>query len=97
MAISASRTTVTSTATLLATNASSTTVVGDYTALSFVLKNLTGTASIFLGGGAAVTTGNGFEWAPGDGPISIDLEPGESLYAIVAAGTQTVHSLTQGR
>lgn len=68
----------------------------DIRAVRFLLKNLTGTASIFLGP-SGVTTANGFEWKITDPPLEIELEPGESLYGIVAAAAQTVHALRQGR
>jgi hypothetical protein len=68
----------------------------DASSLSFVLKNITATASVFLGD-PGVTAANGFEWAPADGPLSIDLEPGEKLYGIVAVTQQALHALQAGR
>lgn len=60
---------------------------------SYVVKNVTGTAPIFLGGGPAVTVINGFEWVVADGPLTIDLQAGEDLYGIVDEVTQTCHTM----
>ncbi|MDQ3933423.1 MAG: hypothetical protein M3340_02195 [Actinomycetota bacterium] len=90
-----------SSATLIAENDQPTT--GDASSRSdqwtrrYLLKNVTGTASVYLGGTDAVTTGNGFEWTVADGPLEVELEPGEKLYGVVAATTQAVHVLRQGR
>lgn len=66
---------------------------------SLLLKNATGTASIFLEVGSPATSTAGFEWAPGDGPLSITLDRGETLNATLAAGQpdQTVHVLRAGK
>lgn len=97
MAVTPSRATVTTSAVLLASNAATDPGEGDYRNRRFIIKNSTGTASVFLGG-SGVTTATGLEWAPDDGPLGdIELEPGESLYGIVAATTQTVHVLRTGR
>lgn len=63
---------------------------------SFVIKNKTATASIFLetsddAGAASATTG--FEWETTDGPLSIDLWENEILYGLVSSTQQTVHVL----
>ena len=102
MALVVTRPSVTTTATLIAENTTSATVDkpteggADYFLVRFRVKNLTGTASIYLGP-SGVTTANGFEWAVADGMLEFELEPGESLYGIVAATTQTVHAIKQGR
>lgn len=96
MSIVASRVTAGTSATLLASNPSAAGESSDYALISFALKNVDGTASVFLGP-AGVTTANGFEWEPSDGPMSIDLEPGESLYGIVSADDQLIHIMRQGR
>lgn len=94
MSVVASRPSVTTSATKIAENTSGDST--DVSTLSFVLKNLTASASIYVGP-SGVTTSNGFEWAVSDGPLSIDLEPGEELYGIVASTSQTVHVLKAGR
>lgn len=71
--------------------------IDDYNTLSVVLKNVTGSAAIFLGGDNTVTTSTGFQWDVADGPLAIDLEPGESLYGIVVSVTQVVHVMKAGR
>ncbi len=48
-------------------------------------------------GPAGVTTANGFPWATADRALAVDLEPGESIYGIVATNAQTVKTLTTGR
>lgn len=68
----------------------------DETTRRFLLKNATGTASVFLGP-QGVTTATGFEWTTTAGPIEVEIEPGEKLYGIVAATPQTLHVLGQGR
>lgn len=70
-------------------------IYGEWASRSFVLKNKTGTAPIFLGG-LNVTTATGFEWAPADGPLDTNVEPAETLYGI-ADTPQTIHVLSQGR
>jgi len=69
---------------------------GDYRTRKFLLKNITASATVYLGP-QGLTTGNGFAWAAADGPLEIELEPGEALYGIVSTTTQTVHVLRQGR
>lgn len=65
---------------------------------SFALKNLTGTATIYLGGDKTVTAQTGFPWEVADGPISrLDTEPGEELWGVSAGEDQTVAWLRQGR
>lgn len=81
---------------LLAQNAATDPGEGDYRSRKFLLKNITGTATVFVGP-SGVTTGTGFAWAVSDGPLEVELEPGESLYGIVASTSQTVHVLRQGR
>ena len=96
MAVATSRPAVATTAggTLIYSNAEASS--GDEYAVKVLLKNVTGTASVYLGP-SGVTTATGFEWAPADGPLTWELEPGESLYGIVAATQQTVHVLKAGR
>lgn len=97
MAVAATRVDVTSTATSVASvTAGETIEAADYKARRYLIKNKTGTASVFIGG-SGLTTGNGFEWEVGDGALTVDLEAGETLYAIVATGTQTLHVLQVGR
>jgi hypothetical protein len=48
------------------------------------------TATVYLGGSGVTTSGYGL---PTGCSVTIDLDSGESLYGIVASGTQTVHTL----
>lgn len=96
MAVATSRPAVATTAGGTAIYSNAETSSGDEFGVKLLLKNVTGTASVFLGP-SGVTTANGFEWAVADGPLEIELEPGESLYGVVAATQQTVHVLKQGR
>jgi hypothetical protein len=94
---SVTRPSATTSATLLASVPATASDRDDYSTISVVLKNVTGSAAIFLGGDNTVTTGTGFQWDVADGPLSVDLEPGESLYGIVVAVTQVVHVMKAGR
>lgn len=97
MAVTATRPVAGVTATLLATNSSGSPGEGDYRSRSYLLRNLTASAPVFLGGDNTVTTGNGFQWDSASGSVQITLEPGESLYGIVTATPQTIHVLSSGR
>lgn len=89
MSIAATRVTVTTAATPLATNSG-------HKLLRFVLKNMTATASVFVGGDNITTGADSFEWETGDSPLEVELEQGETLYGRVASGTQTIHVLQGG-
>lgn len=95
MAAIASQQAVSTASIPLITHSRATAAAGDYSNERFLLKNRTGTGSVFLGG-ADVTTATGFEWEPLDGALEIELEPSEVLYA-VAASAQTIHVLRLGR
>lgn len=98
MAILASRPTVTPAVGLIASNTSPSPGEGDYRSRTVTLKNVTATATVYLGP-AGVTSATGFAWDAIDGPMDWTLEPGESLYGILATGgaTQTIHVLQGGR
>jgi hypothetical protein len=98
MAVTPTRVTVSSAAILIAENTSSSGGgEGDYRNWRFLVKNITGTDAIYLGG-PGVTTGTGFRWDVADGPLSdFELEPGEQLFGISAGADQTVHVLREGR
>jgi hypothetical protein len=101
MAITPTRPAVTTAATLIAANTNTDETaskpVHDWATRSFLLKNMTGTASVFVGAGDVTAAPPAFEWAVADGWMNIDLEPGEELWGIVAVTTQTLHVLRQGR
>lgn len=63
-------------------------IVGDTNANGTVVVGNRGAASVYLGG-AGVTTATGFELAAGKDAI-LGLDPGETLYGIVAAATVAV-------
>lgn len=96
MAVTATRPVAGVAATLLASNAASG-AEGDFRSTRVLLKNLTSTAPVFLGGDNTVTAGNGFQWDVSDGALEVTLEPGETLYGIVATTPQTLHVLGAGR
>lgn len=97
MAVVAAQVSVGTTAQLIGTNSATSDSEGDYRNRTLLVKNITG-GTVFLGGDNTVTTANGFQWvAATDGILSIDLEPGESLYGIVATGSLTLHTLRSGR
>lgn len=89
MALSSSRVTVTTDATVIVASASA-----DPGGVSVAVRNDDATASIDIGG-PDVASGAGFELAPGE-VVSVDLGPTEKLYGIAAAGTVSVHVLTSG-
>ena len=60
-----------------------------------LVKNVTGTGAVYLGT-SSVTSGNGYKWDAADGPLGLDLEGGEVLYAIRDSADQTIHALTTG-
>lgn len=68
----------------------------DFRAINVLLKNLTATVTIFLGD-SNVTVSAGYSWEAADGGLTTDLEPGEAIWGIVAAGSQSVAVLKQGR
>lgn len=100
MAVSASRVSVGTTATLLAENDAEVTPGSsgdDWAARSFALLPQAATGVVALGP-AGVTTATGVRWDVALRPdFSIDLEPGEALYGIVASGTLDVDVLGAGR
>lgn len=57
-----------------------------------VLVRNPSSVSVYVGD-ASVTTANGFEIAAGDA-VTINLDLGDSLYGIVAAATQVVHTIS---
>lgn len=83
MAATATRITVSTTATLLAT--------GDVAGTSILLRVPAGGVTVSLGE-SDVTTSSGFDLTAGE-TLSIDLDVDEELYGIVATGTQSVHTL----
>lgn len=95
MAVVATRVNVGTTPGVLASNPVSS-AEGDFRTQRFLLRNLTATAAVFLGG-SGTTSGNGFQWDPSTGALEVELEPGESLYAVVAVTAQVVHVLATGR
>ncbi len=95
MSVTASHPIAGTVATLLASNTSDR-AAQDTGTVKALLRNTTASATVFLGD-ATVTIGAGFSWLTTDGPLEIELEPGESLYGIVAATPQTLNVLKQGR
>lgn len=94
MAVVASRPVAGSPAVLLAQNTASSDA-SDASVISVLLRNTTGTGSVWLGPSGVDST-TGFEWEVDDGPIALDLEPGESLYGY-ATIPQTIQTLKAGR
>lgn len=91
-ALTATRVTVSTTATLLYTGpALPSGVCPDSVACRVLVRNPS-TVSLYIGT-STVTTATGFEIAAGDA-LSIHLRSNEGLYGIVAAATQVVHTVT---
>lgn len=95
MAVVPTRVTASNPAQKLAENTHSP-VQGDFGAQSFVLRNLTQTATVYLGSDATVTNTGGFPWYVSDQPVSIELEPGESVWGY-ASSAQAIAALKAGR
>ena len=89
MAVSAAAVSVGTTATLLST--AETDFVGG---AAFAVKVPSGGATVFVGA-SGVNTSAGFPLAAGE-TLLVDLDAGESLYGVVASGTQLVNVLRQG-
>ena len=77
------QTSVTTTATLL---------VAASTVNREICLHAASNTSIYLGG-STVTTSNGFLFEKDDGYLTVSLPANETLYAIVASGTETVSVL----
>ena len=60
-----------------------------------LVQNPAAGATVYLGGTDVTTSSYGYSLAGGT-DVSIDLQNGESLYAVVASSTQTVNVLRQG-
>lgn len=61
---------------------------------AFAIQNV-GTVDVFLGGPAVTTSVYGHRLAPG-GTISVDLDNRETLFGVVASGTNSVAVLSAG-
>jgi len=55
----------------------------------------TGGATIYLGGSGVTTTNYGYALVAG-GDYALDMNPSETLYAVVATGTQSAYIIKQG-
>ncbi|MFL5845274.1 MAG: hypothetical protein ACJ762_11310 [Solirubrobacteraceae bacterium] len=88
MAVKAQNKTVTTAPAILVTG-------NDFNGVAAMLRNNTATASVWVGGpdvAAGATPANAFEWKAADPPLTVDLIPGEDLWAVLATGgaNQTV-------
>lgn len=90
MAISATRGTVGDSATLLAQGPEAISGIGQ---AEIAVRVPSGGSVVYLGGGTAVATSDGFALNGGE-VFSIDLDSTESLYGITASGSQVVHVFT---
>lgn len=81
---------------LLAHEVVSSSSEGDFGNRRAVIKNVTGTAGVYLGG-PDTAVGDRFLWESEDGSLSVDLEPGEALWGISDGADQTLHILVNGR
>lgn len=89
MALAHERVSVGTTATLL----SSTYAGKDGQTVS--VQNPSTTVTVYLGGAGVTTTSYGYALGTSS-DMSVDLQTGEELYAVVAASTLTVNVLRQG-
>lgn len=99
MAIQTFRRTVTTAATLLYSHpATSSSSEGDYPNKRVALINQAVTQTVVVLGTSAVTAATGARWTVEAGrTFSLEIEPGESIYGIVAAGTQDIDVIAGGR
>lgn len=96
MAFSSAQASVTTSAAVV-TSATDTGGSGDDWAAKHVLiRNITNTSTIWIGG-SNVAANTGTALLTTDTGLAFDLEPGESVYAVSPAGTQTISVLTSGR
>ncbi len=94
--ISASRISVGTVPTLIFENVKEASPDEDYALIRALAKNATATETVYLGGVDVATT-TGFAWEVADGPLELEIEPGEKLYGIVATVAQSIHVLREGR
>ena len=95
MAVEATRVTVSSTPELLIDG----TDTDHRSGVAAVLIPVTATAPVFLGGDDTVTDATGAQWDPSLGPLSVEMQRGESLYAVRAPADadQEIHVLSGGK
>lgn len=71
---------------------------GDYPSKRVALINVSAAPAVVYVGPAGVTTADGARWVVEAGrTLSLEVEVGESVYAVVAAGTQDIDVLVNGR
>lgn len=59
----------------------------DYATVTFLVKDRSKTGVIYVEKtSAACTVANGLQWSFADGAFTVDLEPGEAIYARLASG-----------
>ena len=92
MAVSGTRVTVATTATLLLTAQGK---AGSQQEVNVRVQNPTGGQVVFLGNSAVTASAYGYSLAVA-GEVLITLKNGESLYGIVAGTTQVVNVLATG-
>lgn len=98
MAIAATRVSVTTSATLLFAHAKASGDAGDYSASNVVLINASAAPATVVLGPSGVASGTGARWIVEAGrTLALTVEPGESIYGIVASGTQDIDVLSNGR
>lgn len=95
MALEGAIITVGTTATLLSDTSFSDTVNYNYRGQSILVQNPSTTVTVYLGGTDVTSSVYGYRLLPNQS-VSIDLYPGEQLYAAVASSTQTVSVIRTG-
>lgn len=99
MAVTTETVVVTDEATLIAENTSSqTSSPADYTAWSYVAKNVTPTQGSIYTDGSDTVDDQAFPWEASDGRVlTFTLEPGEAYYGLAPGADQTLKVQRQGR
>lgn len=95
MALEGAIVTVGTTATLLSGATFSDTINYNYRGQSILVQNPSTTVTVYLGGTDVTSSVYGYRLLPNQS-VSIDLYPGEQLYAAVASSTQTVSVIRTG-
>jgi hypothetical protein len=96
MAVDASRLTLSNSYIAIAGHGAASGVAGDQVNRRVLIKNVTATATIYIGG-ETDAVGQRFAWEPLDGPLSIDFEPDEELWGVSDGDDQVLHIISNGR
>jgi len=95
MALEGTSVTVATTATRLTDITFSDQIAYNYRGQSILVQNPSSTVTVYLGDSAVTSSIYGYRLLPNQS-VSLDLYPGEQLFAAVATGTQVVYVIRTG-